>query len=194
MTTPPPYPESPCLPPPPEASPNGNGYYRITGIEGHPYAHRVAYEASRGPIPDGLTIDHLCRNRACCNPEHLEAVSLAENILRSNSPTALNARKKVCPRCGGPYTIAFSTGRRRCESCRFAARVASGDTAGTGRLADKNREKVHCPKGHPYNSANTYISSTPGRGPMRHCRACARERMKDRRMKKRLVASTVETP
>jgi hypothetical protein len=45
-------------------------------------AHRVAYELVRGPIPDGLQIDHLCRNRACVNPYHMEPVSQAENLRR----------------------------------------------------------------------------------------------------------------
>lgn len=47
------------------------------------YTHRVMYEAANGPIPDGLHIDHLCRNRSCCNPEHLEAVTPRENLRRS---------------------------------------------------------------------------------------------------------------
>lgn len=59
-------------------------------------SHRFAYEMLVGPIPEGLCIDHLCRNKACCNPEHLEVVTLGENVLRGNSIPARNARKTHC--------------------------------------------------------------------------------------------------
>lgn len=49
------------------------------------YAHRLAYERAHGPIPKGLQIDHLCRVRSCCNPEHLEAVTVAVNVRRGNA-------------------------------------------------------------------------------------------------------------
>lgn len=82
-------------------------------------AYRWAYEDAIGPIPEGLTIDHLCFVPLCVRPDHLEPVTDAENIRRSSAH-------------------------------------------------DFWRNKTHCPAGHPYDEANTYID---GRG-HRHCRAC----------------------
>ena len=59
-------------------------------------AHRFAYELLRGPIPEGMTIDHLCRTRSCVNPEHFEVVTRGENVLRGVGPPAMNARKTHC--------------------------------------------------------------------------------------------------
>ena len=59
-------------------------------------AHRYAYELWVGPIPDGLTLDHLCQNKWCVNPVHMEPVTHRENNLRGNSMSARHARKTHC--------------------------------------------------------------------------------------------------
>ncbi len=63
-----------------------NGYGRRSTDGTQWYAHRRAYELVKGPIPPGLTVDHLCRNKPCCNPAHLEAVTAVENVQRSAGP------------------------------------------------------------------------------------------------------------
>lgn len=72
------------------------GYGSLTINGANVYAHRFAYERFVGPIPDGHEIDHLCRNRACCNPAHLEAVTRRINQLRGLGPVGLNAAKTHC--------------------------------------------------------------------------------------------------
>lgn len=97
------------------ASRNENGYgYFGPGMHHSPRlvrVHRYAYELLVGPIPEGLTIDHLCRNRPCVNPAHMETVTNKENILRGLSTGAHNARKTHCPQ-GHPYDL-FNTYLRR---------------------------------------------------------------------------------
>jgi len=84
-------------------------------------AHRVIYEGVFGPIPEGMTVDHICRNRACVNPSHMRLLTSRENTLCGFSPSALNARKTHCKRghelSGYNLICKKSGGLRRCRTC-----------------------------------------------------------------------------
>lgn len=104
----------------------GYGYIWVLELGQQAPAHRVAWELTRGPIPAGLEIDHLCRNRGCVNPAHLEPVSHQENVRRGTSPAAFHAGKTHCKH-GHPYgpesqvrhrcQPASGKARRRCRVC-----------------------------------------------------------------------------
>src|SRR5690348_1907218 len=89
---------------------NGYGQFKIDGKQR--YAHRVSYELTVGPIPDGLQIDHLCRNRACVNPAHMEPVTPRVNTLRGIGGAAARAARTHCPR-GHAYTAENTYRSRR---------------------------------------------------------------------------------
>lgn len=99
------------------------GYGRFGARKGttSTLAHRVSYELSVGPIPQGLEIDHLCRNRACVNPSHLEPVTREINIRRGISPAARHAKKTHCIR-GHEFTVDnIYWGPKNARHCRTCA-------------------------------------------------------------------------
>ena len=98
---------------------NQMGYGRFVIQRKWFVAHRLSYESVHGPIPDGLELDHLCRVRRCVRPEHMEAVTHAENVRRGNG-----GRKPAtsCPRghrYEGANVYVRPDGRGRgCRTCR----------------------------------------------------------------------------
>lgn len=85
--------------------------------------HQVSYELVKGTLPVGHVPDHLCKNEICVNPDHLEAVTHRENNRRSESPSALNARKTLCPKghALAGKNLYVHSGKRSCKICRALA-------------------------------------------------------------------------
>lgn len=119
----------------------GYGWFCGEKALGTNWAHRVAWMLSRGPIPKCMTIDHLCGNKLCVNPGHLEVVTLRVNILRGNGCFAINARK------------------------------------------------THCVRGHELAGANLRMN-----GSWRTCRACARDRSREKRKQRKLSPKPISVP
>jgi len=104
---------------------NGDGYGGVSPAKHrHILPHRYAYESLIGSIPEGMTIDHLCRNRDCCNPAHMEPVTNRENVMRGDTIPASHAAQTHCLR-GHPFDeantyiakTAYGRPARACRAC-----------------------------------------------------------------------------
>ena len=157
---------------------NSGGY----GSWGRTLAHRFAYQARRGPIPEGLCIDHLCRVRRCVRPDHLEAVTQSENVRRGIMPAiggasskARAASREACSH-GHPWNdenTYFWRGNRRCRPCnlRVANEFAARDRARRGVVP--YAERPNCKHGHPWTKENTRLT----REGSKVCRTCQAQAM-----------------
>jgi hypothetical protein len=125
------------------------------------YAHRVSYELHKGPIPEGLVVDHMCNNRQCVNPDHLQAITHKANIERSPAP---HIQRWIAQRCVRGHDMADpanvyvrkDTGRRQCKACIRIRSEASARAAGvpertpprcgtySGAVAHSRRKEPSC--------------------------------------------------
>jgi DNA-binding XRE family transcriptional regulator len=116
-------------------TPAGYGQFQLTSHR-RIAAHRFAWEILVGPIPEGLQLDHLCRNPPCVNPDHLEPVTPRENTLRGYGPTARYAKATTCVAghpLAGDNLYRYPDGERGCRTC---ARRAAGE------LRERKREEA----------------------------------------------------
>jgi HNH endonuclease len=105
---------------------NKTGKYGVISVNSKKvYAHVASYVEFIGEKPEGLELDHLCRNRSCVNPEHLEPVTNKTNVLRGVGPTAINAKKTHCIHghlLSGYNLIENKKGNRACRECKNRVR------------------------------------------------------------------------
>lgn len=154
-------------------SPDGYGWFRLNGRMMR--AHIVAYEFLVGTVPSGLELDHLCSNRGCVNPAHLEPVTHVENVRRSRST---GRQQRFCKHGHDLKDAYVYRGSRHCRECnrlsslRYGRR--SGKVKGVGRGFSPNgrSRSAYCSHGHEFTPENTRWY----KGRYRYCRICTKRR------------------
>ena len=144
-----------------QGKPGSRGYGYFWYQDKKRLAHRFYYELLVGPIPDGLVIDHLCRNTMCVNPAHLEPVTDRVNIERGIGPAARNMIATHCfmnHEFDEENTYYDSRGDRCCRKCQKRRReewaAANRPTSGLGK-GGHQRAVTRCPQDHEYTPENT---------------------------------------
>jgi len=157
----------------------GYGLFTLDKLMG---AHRASYVLFKGVIFEGLQIDHLCRNKICVNPDHLEAVTPRVNTMRAeNAPATINSKKTHCYKghelLGDNLYVVSTTGERRCKICtREAKRLRRSQIK-----PPRKSQKTHCKHGHDLSITISYSKS--GEWYCKKCVALRQKAYKKRRTK-----------
>lgn len=157
-------------------------------------AHRVAWELTYGPVPNGARVLHQCDNPPCCNPKHLflgsQADNVADMIAKGRQNFAAGARYAAMARamkthCKHGHRFDENSNTVRSDGqprriCRICSRLNAARRHPRSPIGH-NVDKTHCIHGHPFDEANTYITPTGKRA----CRTCRRDIDRRRRLSKK---------
>jgi hypothetical protein len=148
--------------------PRPDGYIRVGLARKAYYLHRVIYEFFLGQVPDGLELDHLCRNRKCCNPWHAEPVTHQVNTKRAIHEKSSRTHCPAGHEYTGENTYRRSNGSRACKACKVQS---TREWRAVNVPLKPKSAWTHCKRGHEFTLENTYITA---RG-TRQCKACKRD-------------------
>jgi hypothetical protein len=164
-----------------------DGYGRTSHKGRLVLAHRMFWTAQNGDIPAGMVLDHVCRTRACVNPDHLRVVTPRQNTLENSIGfAAVNTAKTACPECGSEYTPTNRTSGkagRWCAKCNKRQKALSyyNKYASSNPKSEVLDVLGWCVNGHPLNAATRYVNPYTGAKACRMCLAVSSRKIHKRK-------------